>query len=299
MKKYINKILALLVAFTIMQSCETDDKTIDDVYNNVERGAVLRTIEVLNPTFDFYDKSSQWIVTLEAQDQEDGKLLSEITVYSTFVDNGTAGTEALVKSVSASGFTTGPFGFPRGDVAVSLQEALDAAGLQDGDFDSGDSFNLRLESVLKDGRIFTSTNTAGTITGGSFYSSPFQYSAQFFCSLDDASIFSGNYLIVNDAWADYGPGDVVPVEFVSGYTFRILSTANPFLTNGSTCYMEVTINPTDGSVIVASNECFSYEGWECVDVTGTGSVGTCTGSIDLSINFVGWAEDSGFSLVKQ
>ena len=64
-----------------MQSCETDDKTIDDVFNNIERGAVLRTVDILNPTFDFYDTSSQWIASLEAQDSENGDLLSEIKIY--------------------------------------------------------------------------------------------------------------------------------------------------------------------------------------------------------------------------
>src|SRR5660397_28185 len=122
MKKYLNKIIVLLVAFSLMQSCETDEKIIDDVFNNIERGAVLRTIATPISTFDFYDTSSQWVVTLEAQDIQNGKLLAEIRVYSTFVNDGVAGTEVLVKSIPASDFTTGPFGLPRGDVAVSLQE---------------------------------------------------------------------------------------------------------------------------------------------------------------------------------
>ncbi len=298
MKNYINKIFVLLVAFSLMQSCETEDKTIDDVLNNVQRGAILRTIDIPNATFDFFDTSSRWIVTVESQDSEDGNLLSEINVYSSFVNDGSIGTEALVQTISASGFTVGPFGFPRGDISVSLQEVLDAAGLSEGDYDSGDSFTLRLESVLTDGRTFTSTTTSGTVTGGSFFSSPFQYSAQFFCSLEDASMFDGNYIVTVDAWADYTPGDIVPVEFVSAYTFRILSTNNPYIDNTTTSYMEVTINPLDGSATVASNECLNYPGWACLYVTGAGSVGTCTGDINLMLDFGGYT-DNAFSLVKQ
>ncbi len=287
-----------LVAFTLMQSCETDDKTIDDVFDNIERGAVLRTIDIPNPTFDFYDTSSQWIALLEAQDSENGNLLSEIKISSAFVNDGAIGTAILIKTISPSGFVTGPFGFPRGDITLTLQEVLDGAGLELGDYDSGDSFNVRLESVLKDGRTFTNTNTAGTITGGSFYSSPFMYSVQFFCALTDASDFDGNYIVTVDAWADYNPGDIVPVEFVSEYTFRILSTNNPFIDNGATSYMEVTINPADGTVTVASNECLNYPGWACLDVTGAGSVGTCTGDINIMLDFGGYT-DNAFSLVKQ
>ncbi|NQU84450.1 MAG: hypothetical protein HQ541_01695 [Mariniphaga sp.] len=298
MKNYIYKIFVLLVAFTLMQSCETDDKIIDDVYNNVTRGAVLRTIETPNATFDFFDTSSRWIVTVEAQDIQNGDLLSEIRIHSAFVNDGTIGTEVLVKTIPASELTTGPFGFPRGDVSISLQEALDAAGLVAGDYDSGDSFNVRLESVLTDGRIFTSTNTVGTITGGSFFSSPFLYSVQFFCALQDASNFDGNYIVTNDVWADYAPGEVVQVEFDSGYTFRILSTNNPYIANPSTCYMIVTIDPSDGSATVTSNECFDYGPGFCLDITGAGSVGTCTGDINLIIDF-GPYTNQAFSLVKQ
>jgi len=298
MKKYSYKIIAFLLAFFLMQSCETDLKTIDEVYNNIERGAVLRTVEIINPTFDFNNTSSQWIITLEAQDSEDGKLLSEIRVYSAFVNDGTAEAEVLVKTISPSDFTSGPFGFPRGDIVVSLQEVLDKAGLEPGDFESSDSFTIRLESVLKDGRTFTSTNTVGTITGGSFFSSPFQYSVQFFCALEDASVFNGNYIVTNDAWADYEVGEIVPVEFVSGYTFRIMTTNNPYIDNQATAYMEVTINPADGSATVTSNECLNYPGFACLDVTGAGSVGTCTGDINLVIDF-GSYTDNGFSLVKQ
>lgn len=298
MKKYLNKIIVLLVAFSLMQSCETDEKIFDYVINNIERGAVLRTIATPNPTFDFFDTSSQWIVTVEAQDSENGNLLSEIRVYSTFVNDGNIGTEALVKTISVSGFTVGPFGFLRGDISVSLQEVLDATGLVVGDYDSGDSFTLRLESVLKDGRTFTSTNTSGTVTGGSFFSSPFQYSAQFFCALTDASIFDGNYIVTIDAWADYEVGEIVPVEFVSDFTFRILTTNNPYINNPGTCYMEVTIDPADGSATVTSNECFDYGPGFCLDITGAGSVGTCTGDINVVIDFGGYT-DNAFSLVKQ
>ena len=105
MKNYLNKILVLLFVFLLIQSCETDLKTIDEVYNNIERGAVLRTVEIINPTFDFNNTSSEWIITIEAQDIEDGKLLSEIRVYSAFVNDGNIETEVLVKTISNVTYT--------------------------------------------------------------------------------------------------------------------------------------------------------------------------------------------------
>ena len=298
MKKYINRILPLFVAFALTQSCEYELKTIDYVTDNTERGAVLRTIEIPSSTFDFYNTSSEWVVTLEAQDIEDGRLMENINVYSAFVNDGNIGPEVLIKTVPATEFAPGPFGFPRGDVTLTLQEVIDAANLESGDYDSGDSFNVRLESVLKDGRIFTNSNTVGTISGGSFFSSPFFYSVQFFCALEDASDFSGNYIVNVDEWEDYAPGDIIPVEYVSDYTFRILGTANPYITNGDVAYMEVTINPTDGSATMVTNTCFQYDGWDCLDFTGRGTVGTCTGDINLTVTYGSYG-DGAFSLVKQ
>lgn len=116
--------------------------------------------------------------------------------------------------------------------------------------------------------------------------------------MDNASLFNGNYVVVNDAWADYAAGDVVPVEFVSDYTFRLLSTNNPFINTPGTSYMEFTIDPSDGSVTVSSNECFDYGPGFCLPVTGSGSIGTCTGDNNVVLDFEGFT-NNGFSLVKQ
>ena len=171
------------------------------------------------------------------------------------------------------------------------------SGFPSRQYESTDFFTIRLELVLTDGRTFSAASAGDTVSGGSFFSSPFTYSAQFFCALADASAFNGNYIVVTDAWADYGAGDVVPVQFDSGYTFRILSTNNPYINNTTTAYMEVTIDPTDGSVTVVSNEDFDYG--VPIPVEGAGSVGTCTGDINLVLNFVGYATNQGFTLVKQ
>jgi len=293
------KIYILLALGALVVGCSQDDKLTEDIQANVERGAILRTISVPSPTFDFNDPSKAWTVELEEQDIEDGGLFSEVAVYATITKAaaGTTSAEAAVTTVPASAFPIGPNGLPRGEVSVTLAEVLSALGLQSGDYDSTDFFTLRMELVLNDGRTFSSASAGQTVSGGSFFKSSFSYSAQFFCALADASIFDGNYEVVTDAWADYNPGEIVPVQFVSGYTFRILSTNNPFISNPGTSYMEVTIDPSDGSVTVASNEDFNYG--PLIPVLGVGSVGTCTGDINLVLNFVGFATNQGFTLVKQ
>ena len=60
--------------------------------------------------------------------------------------------------------------------------------------------------------------------------------------------------------------------------------------------MLVTIDPADGTVSVASNQSFDYG--VPIDVAGTGTVGTCTGDINLTLEFVGYATDQTFILTK-
>lgn len=297
--KYFKSFLAIGLGIWAL-ACSEDDKLTVQVQDDVERGAVLRTIATPNPTFDFNDPSKEWAVELEEQDHEDGALFSAVDVYvsHTVAATGNSSDEALVKTIAASEFSTGPNDLPRGIVSTSLTEVLSALGLQAGDYESTDFFRIRLELVLNDGRTFSEASAGATVAGGSFFRSPYVYSAQFFCALADASAFDGNYVVVTDAWADYAAGDVIPVEFVAGYTFRILNSVNPFVANPGTSYMEVTIDPTDGSVTVASNECFDYPGFDCIDVTGSGTIGTCTGDINLN-NVFGPYGTYGFTLVKQ
>ena len=169
----------------LVLSCGTEDKTIDGVFDTVENGLVLRTVNTISSSYSIFDTSSEWGVTLEAQDAEDGNLLSEVRVFVAFVDNSTdAGdlstSETSITTLSAADFTQGPFGFPRADLIVSYSDALATTGIDFDDVEGGDAFNFRLEAQLTDGRVFTN-NAAGTVAGGTFFSSPFAYTSTVVC----------------------------------------------------------------------------------------------------------------------
>jgi hypothetical protein len=301
MKNYIKHILFLLVTVGLLQSCSDGDKTVDYVFDNITRGATLKTIATVSPTFDFGVPSSEWSVLVEFRDHEGGTSLSEVEVYVTHVGVNGSSPEVLVKTIPASDFTgngPAPESFPQGEVKASLGETLAALGYGDDDYTNTDQFRMRLVVVLKDGRRFTN-DASGQVTGGSFFSSPFAYSAQFFCVPTDASLFDGNWVVVTDTWADYEPGETVPLipDPDIPLAFRILSTNNPYIGNPGTSYMLCTIDPTDGSISVQSNEPFDY-GVD-VPVTGSGSIGTCTGDITIDPLTFGNYGDWVFTLVKE
>ena len=183
MRKIKNYLMLAIGVLVI--SCSQEDKLIDTVSETVDRGLVLRTANTISSSYNIFDTSSEWGVTLEVQDEEQGNLLSEIRVFIAFTDNSTTGgdlstSEVSLLTVPASTFTTGPFGFPRADLTLSFSEALSATGIAYEDVEGGDTFNFRLEALLTDGRIFTN-NANGTVLGGSFFSSPFAYVSTVVC----------------------------------------------------------------------------------------------------------------------
>lgn len=217
MKNYLNKFLMFLFAFTLMQSCETDDKTIDDVFDNVERGAILRTLSFSN-TYNFYDDDDEtykFTVEVEEQDSENGNLISEIRLYQSFVDNTDDDVdnnkdEVIVSTFTQSDLSASENELPLLNVSMKLSGALAASGLSEGEYFGGDQFAYRFELVLTNGLIFTNNNASGTVTGGSFFSSPFSYFVTIKCL--PVTPFAGDYtLILTDAWGDGWDGAFITV----------------------------------------------------------------------------------------
>ena len=177
--KNIRVILFVLMGVGLW-SCSESDVTVDEVFENTTSGAILRTLEVNNGTFDFDDPSVEWSITVEAQDEQDGELLSEVAVYvSQFRDGSRVGSEELVKTIPASEFIEGERGLPVADINVSLTEVLNTLNLSEDEYQSTDEFRIRLEYVTTDGRTFSNTDASGTVTNSTFFKSPYLYPVQF------------------------------------------------------------------------------------------------------------------------
>jgi hypothetical protein len=173
------------------------------------------------------------------------------------------------------------------------------------DIEIGDKMVVSADLTLSNGTVLKITNDDGTANYGQDIANSTEYSViQEFvvsCPLDDASNFNGNYKVTQDDWADYAVNDIVPVVYNPAdglYTFRILNTANPFVVNSSTSYIIVTIDPSTSNVSVTSNEMWNYGGGFIVTVTGDGNVGSCTGDINLKLDFSGSSQNQTLSLVK-
>lgn len=160
------------------------------------------------------------------------------------------------------------------------------------DFTISSSLIISAEMTLKDGRVIKMYKDDGTPLFGQDVANSTLFKVQqpyiMSCPLTDASNFNGDYKVALDEWADYAVGDIIPVVYNAANgttTFRVLNKNNPYISNGATSYMICVINPANATVTVTANDLFKYVGWENLTVTGTGTVGSCTGSINLVIKF--------------
>ncbi len=287
-----------------MQSCtEKEDSTVNQIYDTVTSGATLRTIAETQKTFNFFSTASKWSITVEAQDAASGQLLREVKLYSKHTKAGVTAAEKLVKTIPASSFkVAGNRNLPQSVIDCTLAEVLTALTIPAGGYTPSDKFTMRLEYVMTDGRLFSVSNTSQPVTNN-YFNSPFQYSVQFFCPLVNAADFSGNYRVTADAWEDYSIGATIPLVYNAAdglYTFRIQNVNNSYISNTSS-YYKITINPATGAVTGSSSEGLAYIGIPSLtNVTMTGTVGTCTGDVNLVLTFAGGynAANQAFRLVK-
>lgn len=185
MISYISKISAVFILSLLVLSCE-GSKTIDEVFATVTRGAVFRALDIESSSFNLFDPSSVFSITAEVEDHENGELLDNVEVYIAFVDNTEDGTdysveEQLFTTLERNMFTTGSNGLPTTSFSISLSEISAALNVAPENYTGGDNFTVRFELRLTDGRRFSSDNVGATVSGGSFFRSPFIYSVNVNC----------------------------------------------------------------------------------------------------------------------
>ena len=209
MKNKIFKLMTFSLAI-FMVACQESDNAIDAVFDGTTKGAIIRTVSLNSGEFNSYDLNSAFDVDIEVQDEENGALMEKVNVYLGF-----KGTEVLANTLTASSFTTGPFGLPRANIRVTLSEAVSALGLSSSQYTGGDALPVRLELLLTDGRVFSGDDASGSLQG-SYFSSPFRYNTVIKCI--PTSAVPGIYTIAMvDSYGDGWNGASVDVT-VDGTT---------------------------------------------------------------------------------
>lgn len=245
MKRYIKNLMMLSLVTTGFVACESSNKTIDDVFADVTRGAVFRSttpsLEIAAQQFSFSDPSSTITTSFEVEDNAGGALLQDVEVYTTFNDAsaGTSLSEVLVTTLPASAFSPNADGLPAITVSLTLGQLASAAGLAPSQYTGGDSFTIRYALNLTDGRTFSSNNLNSTVSGGSYFRSPFRYTVPLVCPPIPPT--PGTWVInmedsYGDGWqttnADAGAGLTVTLN--DGTVFEV-GLCSPYDTSDFAC----------------------------------------------------------------
>jgi hypothetical protein len=221
-------ILVTLLAIGVNMSCR-DESLYPLPYNDRTFGAYLRMYSVTTNVLDVNNTTmAGFETTFEAVDKNNGNLLESVDFYVSFRNASGLTDEAFIKSVPASVFSNVSGAtistYKRGTIRVTygeIQAALTALPITSppansqwpslafridypGSIAAGNQVVLRWVQKLSNGQAFTVQNPQGTnpneanstsnITGGQFYSSPYQFTMTA-RALDggDLNAFTGTY----------------------------------------------------------------------------------------------------------
>ena len=224
------KILYTLCAFVLLASCNTDEKTIEVVLYDVERGAFLRTIEIENAEFDINNTESPFTLTIQEQDLEEGELMQEVFVYAQFIDN-TTGSENLttgriqIETLVPDDFSPGSFDLPVTTVSYTYAELLDFTNISMASVSCKDQFIVSFDLVLTNGFIFNEDNAAACILAfNTDFSSPFSYTINVVEPIT-SSLFTGSYFYSSIVDGPFGPtfGEPFLVDVELGHSNNVRS----------------------------------------------------------------------------
>ncbi|NAY93120.1 hypothetical protein GTQ34_14485 [Muricauda sp. JGD-17] len=158
-----------------MAACSEDDKVTLFVQDNFTAGAILRTLDQTG-ALDMFDEDVELTWSIQEQDREKGGLLDRVEITLSFNDNNAGGNSSsgtALATITEFGSTDG---LPSFDYRITFGELLNVVGLSVTDVLPGDQFVVDMELFLTDGRSFGADSTTGNVSGGSFFSSPYQYS---------------------------------------------------------------------------------------------------------------------------
>lgn len=223
----MRRIFTLLICLTLV-ACSEDDKAIDIVTQELEYGAVIRTLRINNAEFDINNSNSIFSIDVEAQDKENGDLLESVDILVGFKDNTPAGgdfstNEILVETLMASDFTRNGQTLPRITLEYSYSELATAVGVPLSVIACKDQFLVRLVVNLTDGRSFTTGNASSIILAfDTFFSSPYCYTINVVEPINEDD-FTGTYLYSSVLDGPNGPtfGDPKLVEITQGHSNNV------------------------------------------------------------------------------
>ncbi|WP_318311981.1 hypothetical protein [Flagellimonas crocea] len=262
--KKINLYLICTSLLALNYSCDYEDKVVDQVLEEYTSGAVLRTLETtpdeLDEAFDMFRTENSFSVTVEEQDEAEGALIDRVDLTVDYIDNNKtddgAADDVSVSGVAystipASAFSIGSRGLPSTSFSFTMEEALSTLNIPLTEVLPGDRIVMNLELFFTDGTSYKASDAAVTVTGGSFFSSPFLYSLP----IDDGIAF--DYEVTTSDEIDLSEGGInedyeASISIDDGSEGSLLETLNIYRTFRDLTIGEDAVNLTEEEALFES-----------------------------------------------
>lgn len=211
--KTLIKQISILTAIALLIGCSEPEKVTVELQNATERGTVLKTIE----TSLRFEVGEENLISVSAEviDQR-GQDFEKIDVFLSFIDTSVDESDPSNISTGEALFETftpadldNSGEYPVLNFDFTGDEFDSFFGIDETDYIGGGRIEIRMELVMNDGRVFTSTNVNSVVSGGAFYRSPFQYGMTLICQ-PEAPVPGSWTIDMQDAFGDgWNGGEVL------------------------------------------------------------------------------------------
>ncbi len=264
--------LATVALALLLQSCEK--KEVLGNFDSLGVGSYL-TLEKANKVTLDYSQINNESVSITVK--EFGSAIDKVIVYVTA--GGATLNKANWKKIKEYTYTSGaPL-----DLVVRATEIATALGTTPSALNPGTAYTLYNQVITKDGKTYDAVNTVGALASNPNYRASTTWSANVVCPFV-ATGFPGNFVVREDEWADWGPGDVVTVTSATANSIALRAYPNPAY---GSFIADITVNIAAATgIATVTNQTYGNYGPNVAATTvGTSNfVFACTGTIDLRLN---------------
>ena len=287
MRKILSNVLMLAAGMVLLNSCEKFDVPQD--VNTLGKGSYVTLTKANNLILDFSNLSGS---KASIDVKEFGAEQEKLTI---FVAPGTPTQDKTkwkkIKEVPNTNGGIYNLSVSGTEIATAIAPAVIAPGNQ---------YTMYNVVTTKDGRTFDYANTATGFSGNPNYNMALSWSATVICPF--IAPIGGKYIVVQDDWVDWSPGDEVDVLDGPGANQVNISKVWPNPAYGSVINpLVINVKPATGEASIPSGLVWgNYGSYNASTLTpNTGFVFSCTGQIIMTIrvNASGFGDQGSLKLI--
>ena len=287
MRKILSSVLMLAAGMVLLNSCEKVDVPQD--VNTLGKGSYVTLTKANNLILDFSNLSGS---KASIDVKEFGAEQEKLTI---FVAPGTPTQDKTkwkkIKEVPNTNGGIYNLSVSGTEIATAIAPAVIAPGNQ---------YTMYNVVTTKDGRTFDYANTATGFSGNPNYNMALSWSATVICPF--IAPIGGKYIVVQDDWVDWSPGDEVDVLDGPGANQVNISKVWPNPAYGSVINpLVINVKPATGEASIPSGLVWgNYGSYNASTLSpNTGFVFSCTGQIIMTIrvNAGGFGDQGSLKLI--